>query len=136
MKPTALSTLLTLATLGLSLSPVRGSCDETRLDIHAPAGIETLEDWDAVAAGIVKAADELHAFDPLIGADVGGQTIGQYVDEWVMTPGARSQLEVLKQQAIQQQAAGDEAGLDGTFKVANRIAQVQIYRITVLGNYG
>lgn len=135
-QPIVLRAASALAALSLALTPLRGACDETRLDVHAPAGIETLADWDPVSQGIAKAADELHAFDDLLGPDVAGRTVGQYVDEWVMTPGARSQLEVLKQQAVQQEVAGDKEGLDGTFKVANRIAQVQIYRITVLGNYG
>lgn len=135
-KPPGLPTLLTLAVFGLSLSPVRGSCDESRLDIHAPAGIEGLEDWDLVTAGIVKAAEELHGFDAPLGRDVAGRTVGQYVDEWIMTVEARMQLAVLEQQAAQQQANGDKAGLERTLAEANRMAQVQIYRATVLGNYG
>jgi TonB family protein len=135
-KPLLLPTLLTLLALGLALSPARGSCDETRLDVHAPAGIEGLQDWDLVVQGIVKAAQELHGFDALLGPDVGGRTIGQYVDQWIMTSEVRAQLATLEQQASQQQSAGDAAGLAQTLAEANRIAQVQIYRATVLGNYG
>ena len=54
---------------------------ETRLDIHAPAGIESLKDWDPVNDGIVEAANEIRGYDEQLGPDIAGRTIGQYVDE-------------------------------------------------------
>lgn len=135
-KPPLRPALLALATLGLSLGSVRGFCDQVPLDIHAPAGIEKLQDWQPVTDGIVQAAQELRDFDALLGPDVGGRTVGQYVDEWIMTRDVKAQLAALKDQAARQQAAGDAPGLEQTLAAANRIAQVQIYRVTVLGNYG
>lgn len=108
---------------------------ETRLDIHAPAGIESLEDWDPVNDGILEAAAELRGYDGQLGPDIAGRTLGQYVDEWVMTRDVQEQLATLKQQAREAEAAGDGAGLQRKLAEANRIAQVQIYRVTVLGNY-
>src|SRR5512141_3121960 len=128
--------LLVLVTLGLSLVSVCGVCDQAPLDIHAPAGIDKLQDWEPVTDGIVQAAQELRDFDALLGPDVGGRTVGQYVDEWIMTRDVKAPLAMLKDQAARQQAAGDAPGLEQTIAAANRIAQVQIYRVTVLGNYG
>ena len=128
--------MLALALSSLSLSPVRDARAETRLDVHAPAGIESLADWEPVTLGIVQAAEELRGFDTLFGPDVAGRTISQYVDEWIMTPAVQTQLAAMEKQATEQESAGDKAGLERTLAEANRIAQVQIYRATVVGNYG
>ncbi len=127
--------LLSFVLVVLAFAGGHAARAETRLDIHAPAGIESLKDWDPVNDGIIEAANEIRGYDEQLGPDIAGRTIGQYVDEWVMTSEVQAQLATLKQQALQQQAAGDEAGLARTLAEANRIAQVQIYRVTVLGNY-
>ena len=131
-----LPALMACATFGLSLASAHHAWAESRLDVDAPAGIDDLHDWDRVTEGILQAAEELRGFDAPLGPDVAGRTIGQYVDEWIMTPEVQAQLATLKEQALRQRAAGDKPGLDATLAEANRIVQVQIYRATVLGNYG
>lgn len=130
-----LSVLFALVGCVLALPVATGATVETRLDIHAPAGVESLKDWDPVNDGLIQAADELRAYDEDLGPDVAGRTIGQYTDEWVMTPEVQARLAALKKQAMQQQRAGDAAGLQQSLSDANRIVQEQVYRVTVLGNY-
>jgi TonB family protein len=68
-------------------------------------------------------------------ADIGGRTLKQDVDQWMLPPANLARLEALLTKARAQESAHQEAALRKTLEEANVLVQQEVYRGELIANY-